>query len=38
VCSVSASSAGEPVSAAAVPLATPIVAFAANAVRTLPKL
>jgi hypothetical protein len=38
VCSVSANSAGEPVSAAAVPLAIAIVVFAASAVRMLPKL
>jgi hypothetical protein len=38
VCSVSATSAGDAVSAAAVPLATAIVAFAASAVRTLPAL
>jgi hypothetical protein len=38
VCSVSANSAGDPVSAAAVPLAIAIVVFAANAVAMLEKL
>ena len=38
VCSVSANSAGEPVSAAAMPLAIAIVVFAASAAKTLPAL
>jgi hypothetical protein len=38
VCSVSASSAAEPVSAAAVPFATAIAMFAASAARTLRRL
>jgi len=38
VCSVSANSAGDPVSAAAVPLAIAIVVFAASAVAMLTKL
>jgi hypothetical protein len=38
VCRVSANSAGEPVRAAAVPLAIAIVVFAANAVAMLLKL
>jgi hypothetical protein len=38
VCSVSAKSAGEPVSAAAVPLATAMAVFAASAARTLSAL
>src|SRR3954471_16762155 len=38
VCRVSASSAGDPVSAAATPFASAIVTLAANAARTLPKL
>jgi hypothetical protein len=38
VCSVSASSAAEPVRAAAVPFATAIATFAASAARTLRRL
>jgi hypothetical protein len=38
VCRVSANRAGEPVNAAAVPLAIAIVVLAASAVRTLPRL
>src|SRR5512133_235302 len=38
VCSVSASSAGDPVSAAAVPLAVAIAVLAASAAKTLPRL
>ena len=38
VCSVSANSAAEPVSAAAMPLAIAIVVFAASATRTLVRL
>jgi hypothetical protein len=38
VCSVSANRAGDPVSAAAIPFASAIVALAANAASTLPRL
>ncbi|MEA2497591.1 MAG: hypothetical protein QOJ29_5502 [Thermoleophilaceae bacterium] len=38
VCSVSASSAGEPVSAAAIPFASAIAVLAASATKTLPRL